>query len=314
MSAIDPLLIAHVGAVRTADRVAPAIAARLALPLFMRVGAPLPVRDGDRAVHESARRSPLRVRGRDVVAYEWGTGPDTILLVHGWRGRASQFAPIVRELRAEGFRLVAFDAPANGESRGRRTDVRDWLGALEALQSREGRFHTIIGHSFGAMASATAIRDGVSAGALVAIAGMADARYLVDSFASRVGAGAATADALAGRFARRVLPHLDDPWPRFDGVSHPLPERMPLLVVHDRGDREVALGEAVRLHEAHGDRSRLVLTDGAGHSRVLGADAALDAITAFVTAGPAGVDAVRGEADQDRGAERRSATEASTRS
>lgn len=314
MSAIDPLLIAHVGAVRTADRVAPAIAARLALPLFMRVGAPLPVRDGDRAVHESARRSTLHVRGRDVVAYEWGTGPDTILLVHGWRGRASQFAPIVRELRAEGFRLVAFDAPANGDSRGRRTDVRDWLGALEALQSREGRFHTIIGHSFGAMASATAIRDGVSAGALVAIAGMADARYLVDSFASRVGAGPATADALAGRFARRVLPHLDDPWPRFDGVAHPLPERMPLLVVHDRGDREVAVGEAVRLHEAHGDRSRLVLTEGAGHSRVLGADAALDAITAFVTAGPSGVDAVRGEADQDRGAERRSATEASTRS
>lgn len=314
MSAIDPLLIAHVGAVRTADRVAPAIAARLALPLFMRVGAPLPVRDGDRAVHESARRSTLHVRGRDVVAYEWGTGPDTILLVHGWRGRASQFAPIVRELRAEGFRLVAFDAPANGESRGRRTDVRDWLGALEALQSREGRFHTIIGHSFGAMASATAIRDGVSAGALVAIAGMADARYLVDSFASRVGAGPATADALAGRFARRVLPHLDDPWPRFDGVAHPLPERMPLLVVHDRGDREVAVGEAVRLHEAHGDRSRLVLTEGAGHSRVLGADAALDAVTAFVTAGPAGVDALAGPGAQACDADPREATEASTRS
>jgi hypothetical protein len=33
-----------------------------------------------------------------------------------------------------------------------------------------------------------------------------------------------------------------------------------------------------------------VLTDGAGHSRVLGADAALDAITAFVTAGLDGVD------------------------
>lgn len=313
MSAIDPLLAAQVGAVRTADRLAPAIAARLALPLFMRVGAPLPIRDGDRAVHESARRSIVDVRGRDVVAYEWGTGPDTILLVHGWRGRASQFAPIVRELRAEGFRLVAFDAPANGESRGRRTDVRDWLAAIEALQSREGRFHTIIGHSFGAMASATAIRDGVSAGALVAIAGMADARYLVDSFAARVGAGPATADALAERFARRILPHLDDAWPRFDGVAHPLPERMPLLVVHDRGDREVAVGEAVRLHEAHGDRSRLVLTEGAGHSRVLGADAALDAITAFVTAGPAGVDALGAEG-QSRDAALREATEASTRS
>lgn len=314
MSFTDAALTAHVGALRAADRVSPEVAARLALPLFMRVGARLPVRPGDRAVHDSARRSLLRVRGRDVVAYEWGSGPDTILLVHGWRGRASQFAPIVRELRPEGFRLVAFDAPANGESPGRRTDVRDWLAAIEALQAREGRFHTVIGHSFGAMASATAIRDGVSAGALVAIAGMADARYLVDSFAARVGAGAATADALAARFARRILPHLDDAWPRFDGVAHLLPERMPLLVVHDRGDREVAVGEAVRLHEAHGDRSRLVLTEGAGHSRVLGSDVALDAITAFVTAGPAGVDALGRAAGQAGDADRRAATEASTRS
>ena len=292
MSLTAAALGAQVRAIRLAERTSPHAAAALALPLFMRVGPRLPIRDGDRAVHESARRSLLRVRGRDVVAYEWGTGPDAILLVHGWRGRASQFAPIVRELRAEGFRLVAFDAPANGESRGRRTDVRDWLAAIEALQSREGRFHAVVGHSFGAMASAAAIRDGASAGALVAIAGMADARYLVDSFAARLDLGAATADALADRFARRILPHLDDPWPRFDSVAHPLPERMPLLAVHDRGDREVAVGEARRLHAAHGDRARLVLTDGAGHSRILGSDEALDAVTAFVTRGPAGVDAL----------------------
>jgi hypothetical protein len=89
---------------------------------------------------------------------------------------------------------------------------------------------------------------------------------------------------------------------------------MPLLVVHDRGDREVAVGEAVRLHAAHGDRSRLVLTEGAGHSHVLGADAALDAITAFVTAGATGVDALGGAAGQPDDVDLRAATEASTRS
>lgn len=285
-------LVALAATVRAAERVSPDAAARLAMPLFMHVGSPLPVRPADRAVHEAARRTTLRVRGRDVVAYEWGSGPDTILLVHGWRGRAAQFAPIIRELRAEGFRLVAFDAPANGESGGRRTDIRDWMAAIEAMQSHHGRFHTVIGHSFGAMAARTAITEGVAAGALVAVGGMADARYLVDTFASRVGIDRPSADALADRFARRILPHLDDPWARFDGVATPLPERMPLLVVHDRTDREVAVAEAHRLHEAHGDRSRLVVTDGHGHNRVLGADAALDAITAFVTRGPAGVDAL----------------------
>jgi pimeloyl-ACP methyl ester carboxylesterase len=284
-------LAATVATIRAAERVSPDLAARLALPLFMRVGAPLPVRPADRAVHEGARRGILHVRGRDVVAYEWGSGPDTVLLMHGWRGRASQFAPIIRELRAEGFRLVAVEAPANGDSAGRRTDMRDYLAAIEALHSRHGRFHDIVGHSFGSLAALTAVRAGVATGGVVAVAGMADARYLVDSFASRLGVGGATADALAERFAGRIFPGEHDVWPRFDAVRAPLPADVPLLVVHDRGDREVAVGEGVRLHDAHGDRSRIVLTNGSGHSRVLGADAALDAITAFVTAGPAGVDA-----------------------
>ncbi|MGR0318724.1 alpha/beta fold hydrolase [Agromyces sp. ZXT2-3] len=289
-AATTAALTSRVAAVRAAELVSPEASAALALPLFMRVGARLPVRPADRAVHDAARRSVIRVRGRELATYEWGTGPDTILLVHGWRGRASQFAPIVRELRAEGFRMVAFEAPANGESAGRRTDIRDWLAAIHALQAREGRFHTIVGHSFGAMAGHAAIRDGVAAGALVAVAGPSRARFLVDAFSARVGIGRTTADALAARFARRILPDVAEPWSRFDGATSPLPERMPLLVVHDRGDREVPASEGVRLHDAHGARSRLVLTEGAGHNRVLGADPTLDAITAFVTGGLDGVD------------------------
>ncbi|GAA1058096.1 alpha/beta hydrolase [Agromyces luteolus] len=292
-TATTAALLTRVAAVRAAESVSPEASAAVALPLFMRVGGRLPVRPADRAVHESAKRSTIRVRGRDLATYEWGSGPDTILLVHGWRGRASQFAPIVRELRSEGFRLLAFEAPANGESPGRRTDIRDWLGAIDALQAREGRFHTIIGHSFGAMAARAALSDGVAAGGLVAIAGPSRARFLIDAFTQRIGARPSTADALAARFARRILPDVADPWPRFDGAANPLPERMPLLVVHDRGDREVPASEGIRLHDAHGARSRLVLTDGAGHNRVLGADATLDAVTAFATGGPTHVDRIR---------------------
>ncbi|RXZ40657.1 alpha/beta fold hydrolase, partial [Agromyces binzhouensis] len=189
-------LLSRVAAIRAAELVSPEASAAAALPLFMRVGGRLPVRPSDRSVHAAATHSTIRVRGRDLATYEWGTGPDTILLVHGWCGRASQFAPIVRELRAEGFRLLAFEAPANGESAGRRTDIRDWLAAIHALQAREGRFHTIIGHSFGAMAARAAVGDGVSTGGVVAIAGPSRARFLVDAFAERIGARPATADAL----------------------------------------------------------------------------------------------------------------------
>lgn len=280
-------ILATASAARAVDRVAPAAAAQLALPLFTSSRPRRAVRPHERAVHDAARRSTVRVRGRDVAVFDWGRGGDTILLAHGWRGRASQFAPIVRELRAEGFRLVAFDAPANGDSPGRRTDIRDWLAAIEALHSRHGRFHAIVGHSFGSLAALTAVRDGVAAGGVVAIAGMSRARHLVDAFAARVGVGAEAADALGRAFVRRVMPGEDASavWSRFDLAERPLPDAVPLLIVHDRGDREVGVAEAERLHAAHGERSRLVLTSGSGHSRVLASDATLDAVVAFATGG-----------------------------
>jgi alpha-beta hydrolase superfamily lysophospholipase len=288
---MNPATTLAVSALRAADRVSPSLAGRLALPLFRQVRPALPVRPSDRAVHADAERGTMTVRGREVVTYSWGRGPETVLVVHGWRGRASQFGPIVRELRAEGFRVVSFDAPANGASAGRHTDIRDYLAGIEAMQRRHGMFRLVIGHSFGALATLTAVREGTATGGVVAIAGMGDARYLVDSFAERVGIGRASADVLAREFSRRVLPDVAEPFARVDAVSHPLPDGVPLLLVHDRADREVAVGESLRLHDAHGERSRLVLTEGAGHARVLGADPTLDAVTAFALGGLAGVDA-----------------------
>lgn len=284
-------LLTQVAAVRIADRVSPAAAARLAYPLFRRVGPRLGIRAEQQAVHDAARRRTLSVRGRDVVTYEWGAGSETVLLVHGWRGRAAQFAPLVRELRSEGYRVVAFDAPANGDSRGRRTDVRDWLAAIAGLHTREGRFHSIVGHSFGAMAALAAVKEGVSAGSVVSLAGVSDARYLVTGFGERIGLSREAMDALAATFAENVF-GVPDPWPRFDGAATPLPDGTALLVIHDSDDREVSVDQAVRLHDAHPGRSRLVLTSGFGHNRILGSDPALDATLELVKEGLVTVDAL----------------------
>ena len=278
---MHPATTALVATVRAADRLAPAIAGRLALPLFRQVRPVLPVRPADRAVHEHAARGTITVRGREIVTYSWGSGPETVLVVHGWRGRASQFAPIVRELRAEGFRVIGFDAPANGDSAGRRTDIRDYLAAIDALQRRHGMFRLVVGHSFGALAALTAVHEGTAAGGVVAIAGMADARYLVDSFAARVGVGPATADVLAGGSPAAWCPTCPSRTRASTPSRRPLPADVPLLVVHDRADREVAASESLRLHAAHGERSRLVLTEGAGHAARARRRATLDAVTAF---------------------------------
>ena len=71
-----------------------------------------------------------------------------------------------------------------------------------------------------------------------------------------------------------------------------MPPDVELLLVHDRDDAQIAASESERLHAAHGGNSRLLLTSGLGHGRVLAAGQTLDAVSAFVDGGLAAVDLV----------------------
>ena len=285
-----PMTNAAIGAARAADLVSPVLAAQIAAPIFERSRPVRRVRDFERAVHDAAWRYPLRLPRGDGVAYEWGTGPRTVLLVHGWRGRASQFAPIVRELRHAGFHLVAFDAPGHGDSYGRRTDIRSWVEAITELHRRYGHFEAIIGHSLGALTAFNCVREGVTTPRVAAIAPVSSGRFLFDSFAGQLGLSDRAAEIQRDRYTRRVFPDFDDAWLSFDALRAPMPRDIELLLVHDRDDLQIPASESERLHAAHGEHSRLLLTSGVGHTRVLGADQTLDAVSSFVGGGLAAVD------------------------
>ena len=283
-----PALLAR--SIHTAAAVSPALAGDIAYRLFFTTSPRMPVRETDAATHADARRGRLTVRGAEVVTYEWGSGPRAVLLLHGWRGRASQFAPLVRELVAAGFHVVAFDAPAHGSSGGRRTDIRDWIDAAEQLQTSHGPFAAIVGHSFGALAALTAARSTVPTLAVAAIAGAASPDAFLAQFAVDLRLDAPTTARLSTRFRGRL--GLDEAAvsERYDAAQHPLPASTALLIVHDRDDRRMPDHDSLRLHEAHGERSHLIRTEGLGHTRVLSADATLDAVVTL--AADATLDAV----------------------
>ena len=56
---MNPATTLAVSALRAADRLSPDVAGRLALPLFRVVKPVLPVRPGDRAVHDEAQRGAI---------------------------------------------------------------------------------------------------------------------------------------------------------------------------------------------------------------------------------------------------------------
>lgn len=284
LSLRETALVATLSAIR---RLPPKAAAAAALPIFMSVGPRRPVRDDEEHTHLVAERSHVAVpglhgRGGEAATYMWGSDAHPVLLVHGWGGRASQFAPLVRELHYAGLSVVAFDAPAHGDSPGRGTYILDLMGAMQRLAKRHGPFRAVVGHSFGALAALVAVAEGLDVGRVATIAGMADADHLVASFASSVGLGTPAAAALRERFAERIFPDEPDVYGRFSAVRHPLPGSVPLLLMHDDDDRRVPSTEAARLVAANAGHASLHTTHGLGHQRILTDEGILARLTEFL--------------------------------
>ena len=88
-------------------------------------------------------------------------GAATVVLAHGWTERLSFWGPVIRILRRQGLRTVAYDLRGHGRSDlGAGDDYslarfgEDVEAVLAAVDSREG-LPVVAGHSLGAMAIAS---------------------------------------------------------------------------------------------------------------------------------------------------------------
>ena len=101
-------------------------------------------------------------------ATSWGAGP-TVLLVHGWEGRGAQLGAFVDPLVAAGFRAVALDGPAHGDSPGRTTTGPEFARAMVATRDAVGPLAAVVGHSFGGFTSLLAVSRGLPTARIVTI-------------------------------------------------------------------------------------------------------------------------------------------------
>lgn len=199
-----------------------------------------------------------------VRAWVWGEGPVT-LLVHGWGGRGSQLGSLVPLLVNAGRRVVTFDAPAHGDSPGQRTTLTAMADTVAAVAAWAGPVAGIVAHSFGAAATTIALSRGTKASRVAYLAPAFRITAMVERFVSAVGLDAEDRarflDALRDVNRGAGPEALDGPSlaPRLD---------TPLLVVHDRDDREVPHGDGVAAAESW-PGARLVTTVGLGHRRIL---------------------------------------------
>ena len=269
-------------------RLSPALAGRLAAKLFAR----------PRRHPRPARETELIARGSRVAlpdglhATAWGAGP-TVLLVHGWEGRGAQLGAFVDPLVAAGYRAVALDGPAHGDSAGVTTTGPEFARAIVATRDVVGPLAAIVGHSFGGFTSLRAVSRGLPAARIVTIGTPASVPEVLRDFLRLI------------RLPDRALPSMiaalevrvGAPMASFEVEAFAPNVHVPVLVVHDTDDREVSYADGPRLAEVFG--ARLLTTNGLGHRRILFAPEVVAAVVEFIEEGRQ-VGATHGSAMEQR--------------
>ncbi len=108
------------------------------------------VKSSDQAILERGTNFRIPFEGGELAVTTWGEGP-AVLLMHGWGGARAQMTGFIDPLLATGYRVVAYDQPAHGESDGKGTNLLEIAPTMDLIAQQEGSFHAIIAHSFGTL-------------------------------------------------------------------------------------------------------------------------------------------------------------------
>lgn len=198
-----------------------------------------------------------------LSAWSWGKGP-VVMLMHGWSGRAVHLDAFVQPLVDAGFRVVAFDAPAHGQSDGVMTNIIDCTGAALQVARTAGQIHGIIAHSFGAPTAAYAVQHGLEVHRMVLIGAPVSFGNLTHRIATMMGFPPNVSELMQRRLENR----LGISWNELDTDKMLADAAIPLLVFHDEDDHEVPYENGVAIVSAI-ENARLVTSSGLGHRRIV---------------------------------------------
>ena len=267
--------------------ISPAAAASLAMALFRRAPRHRDTEE-ERRTLARAERLPLSLDGRRLAAWRWGRGP-AVLLVHGWGSRGSRLASFVAPLSEAGYSVVAFDAPGHGASAGRLSSLPQFISAIEAVVRHVGPVEAIVAHSAGGAASTLAMARGLPVRRVVFLAPAADPAGWSERFAELIG----LTPGVLERMKRSIERRFGQSWDSFDVLRAAATMTAPLLVFHDRDDRDVAWEDGAAIAAAW-PGAELVSTEGLGHRRIVHDPDVVSRAVAFLAQSKGATRAARG--------------------
>ena len=218
------------------------------------------------AMDESSQKRFLFIPeiNKNIHILSYGFSDKKVLLAHGWSGRRTQLFMIANKLLEKGFMVVSFDAPAQGKSSGRTTNMIEYIKTITAINKEFGPFESAIGHSFGGMAIVNTNANKEMFKTIVTIGAGDKIEDIISNFIRDLG--------LKRIISKKLIQYLQKKWQinisNFALHKIVKKNKTPTLVVHDEKDNDVDVSCAYNIKENLINGS-ILISNGLGHTRIL---------------------------------------------
>jgi esterase/lipase len=210
-----------------------------------------------------SRNKKIAIRG-----YRWNHPMQhKVLILHGFGSAAHKFEHYVAPLVKKGYEVLAFDAPAHGESEGTTTNAIEYSKMITEVITRYGPVQGFIAHSFGGIALSLAMEDMPhdEKMRIVFIAPATETTTAVD--------GAFTMlklkdKAVRAEFEKIILQVSGKPTTWFSMKRIMKKMKASILWIHDEEDNITPWSDALKVKEDNHPNINFVTTKGLGHRKI----------------------------------------------
>ncbi|MEM0543477.1 alpha/beta hydrolase [Flavobacterium sp. j3] len=261
------------------EAISPKLAMLFAAKLFVR---PIKHKIPKREIHmvQKSKQTILFVPSinKKINIYEYGNNEKKILMVHGWSGRGTQMVKIADKMLELGYAIISFDAPAHGKSDGKTTIMTEFIASIIEIEKQFGPFEFAIGHSLGGMSILNAIKQNLNVKKAIIIGSGDIIQDVIDDFIQKLQLKPKIGLLLKNHFEKKY----NEPMENYSASFSAKSVTIPVLIIHDKDDDDVALKAAHNIHK-YLKNSTIMITEGLGHRKILGDTKVIESIKEFIS-------------------------------
>ncbi|MFZ1305573.1 MAG: alpha/beta fold hydrolase [Ferruginibacter sp.] len=231
---------------------------------------------------KNAETIQFQLNNKRLHGYRWNhPQPKKALILHGFGSAAHKFEDYAILLIEKGFEVLAFDAPAHGNSEGDTTNAIEYSQMIMEVMERFGPIENFIAHSFGGISLCLALeQEPHNANTkVVFIAPATETTSAVDGAFKML---KLKNESVRNEFEKIIL-NLTGKNVAWFSMRRALKNiKASILWVHDEEDDITPWADALKVKEDNHSNIKFVLTKGLGHRKIYHDDSIKKQVTDFI--------------------------------